>query len=623
MTNWVVVLAIILPLLFSRVTIDSNVTPRYIFLSSFMLLFVLFFYSLRKTIVNVPSLSVKIIFGLGIGFGVWSIVCMANAINVKEGYYEVSRHVLNLILLFLVMTTVMQEEPKILKLCKALLLVSMLQSFVGILQNYGIAFTDLPGNYKPYGLMANRNLFGSAQVLLLPFVAYVLYKASKGWKYLSIFALTGLIISVLISQTRSAWIGSISILMVSLILVLIFSPANRKKWMLGIGITIISIGAIVSIVLVTDTEGVLSQSIRDRAVSLSQSGIITNKDKDTINNAGAAGNANERIRLWKKTIDLIRDKPVWGVGPSNWKVAITAYGTDNLVWAYGNYVPDRPHNVYLLVAAETGIPGAILFFGMWVAIGIIAFKVIHKSASDDRRILVILMLAGLSALAIDGMFSFPTERIEHSLYMTLMGGIIVGSYINIGEAEKKKTNPVKRSWLILVLAIIAFNLFIGIKKYNFETHINQAKAYLKTNKYQQVINEAEAGKNNYVTLSPNDGRPIEIVSAVAYKELKNYSKALEEITIAQKYNPNNAGIYNNMGTIYTDMKDYNNAIKSYLQALKFAPKFDIIYKNLSVNYYQSGNDSACIAALAKINIKDDEYLTSLLNSAKIRLASKK
>lgn len=619
--NWLIVLAAILPLLFSRDTIDTNITPRYIFLCSFILLFVLFFYAMYKTQVILFSLPVKILFGLGISFGLWSIVCMANAINVKEGYYEVSRHVLNLIFLFLVMTTVINEEPKILNICKSLLLVSMLHSFVGILQNYGIAFTDLPGNYKPYGLMANRNLFGSAQALLIPFTVFVLHSATRRWKIMSIIALIGIIISVLVSQTRSAWLGSIAILFVSLLLVLIFSPANRKKWMLGTLVAAISIAAIISVVLLADAGGDLSKSIKERAISLTQPNI--NKiDPAAADNTSASDNAGERIKFWEKTIELIKDKPVYGAGPSNWKVAIAAYVTNDMVWAKGNYVPDRPHNVYLQVTSETGIPGAIFYFGMWIVMAVIAFKVIRTTTSDDRRIIIILMFAGLSAFAIDCMFSFPAERIEHSIYMTLMGGIILGCYTNVSESNKKKSFPVKKTSLAVAIAIILFNLFIGFKKNNFEIHAGRARENYKTNNFQGVINEVNDARNAYVTLMPDDGWPVELWSAIAYKELRNYTNAMEEITNARFYNPNSAAVYNNMGTIYTAMNEYENAVKSYQQALQFAPEFESIYINLAVNYYQLGKDSACIAAFSKVNQPGNEYLTRLLNDAKLRLAAK-
>lgn len=71
MTNWFIVLAFILPLIFSRQTIDPVITVRFIFLGFFMLFFILFFATKK----NLPAISwtplIKIVFYLGLGFAVW------------------------------------------------------------------------------------------------------------------------------------------------------------------------------------------------------------------------------------------------------------------------------------------------------------------------------------------------------------------------------------------------------------------------------------------------------------------------------------------------------------------------------------------------------------------------
>ena len=200
-----------------------------------------------------------------------------------------------------------------------------------------------------------------------------------------------------------------------------------------------------------------------------------------------------------------------------------------------------------------------------------------------------------------------------------MGGIILGSYINL-PAKKSGSQPVSHWLSPTMLLIVVFNLFIGIKKNNFETHMNLAKAYDKEKRYQEVIDETEAGKNNFVTID-EAGKSLEIYSSVAYKELKDYKKALEEANIAKKYNPNSLMVYNNMGTIYTEMKDYNKAIENYILALKFAPQMDIAIKNLAINYFNIGNYIGCIETLNKVADKkqDKDLLDNFMNEAKRRL----
>ncbi len=616
MTNWLILLVILIPVLYSEKTLDPNITIRYLYMGGILCCMAFYFFIIRKIPFQIPQpVLIRSVYVVGIAFAAWSIISMFSAINYREGYYEVSRHLLNIILLFFIMTATSREESQIVKLCKALVLVSLFQSLVGIFQYYDLAFTTLPGaNAKPFGLMSNRNLFGSAQALILPFVIYVFYKGTRPWKMVSAAAIIAISVSLLLSQTRSAWLAATAILLGSLILVLVFSPVNRKKWIIGFFISMACIVTIVLVVLATDSEGTLKQSIKERTMSLTQ-----NPEQ----NSESVSNVQERVKIWNKTIKLIKDKPLTGAGPGNWKINIAAYGSAGLVWAYGKYGPDRPHNVYLLIASETGIPGAILYFGIWLLIAIIAFKIILKPASEDQRILVILMLSGIAALACDSMFSFPNERIEHTLYMLLMGGIILGSYKNVSITANVEKRSMNKPLLVLIISILIFNLFIGYKKYNYEVHLNRAKAFENANNFTEMLNEAEAGKSDFITMGPEAGIIMQLKTSIALKELKEYDKALSEINIAKSYNPYNANIWSTMGTIYTDLKQYDKAITCYEKALEITPQYEIVLKNLSVNYFMANNYEACIKTLNKLNIKGDAYLTNLFNEATRKLAEKK
>ena len=615
MTNWLIMLVLILPVIFSEKTLDPNVAVRYIYFSVLLFIMVFYFFKVKKNTFYFPAaFIIRLVFILGFSFCLWSIVSMFTAINYREGYYEVSRHLLNIIFLFFVMTATTKEETQIEKLCRVLVVVSLFQSFVGIFQFYELAFNELPGaNAKPYGLMSNRNLFGSAQALILPFVIYSFYKTKKIWKIISAVAIVCIFLSILLSQTRSAWLATMAILLVSLILVLIFSPANRKKWILGFTGTLLCITVLVFITLLSDKEGSLKQSVIERTKSFTQS---KNQNTESVENV------QERFKIWNKTIGIIKDKPLTGAGPGNWKINILAYGSEGLTWAYGKYAPDRPHNVYLHVASETGIPGALMYFGMWLLIAIVAFKVIIKPQTEDQRILCILMLSGLAAFACDSMFSFPTERIEHSMYLILMSGIILGCYNRAAYKEDSAKILVKKSLVFFSLFILIFNFYLGVTKYNFEMHLKRAKAFEASNDFSAMLDETEAGKNSFITTGPETVITMELKSSIALKELKEYDKALKQIKIAINYSPYNANNWSTMGTIYTDLKQYDQAVICYQKALKFTPYYDVVLKNLAINYFMLNNYTGCIETLGKIDLQGDTYLTGLLNEAKRRKAEK-
>ncbi len=610
MMNWLLALIVILPFLYSEIPLDTVVSVRYIFLCGFMLLFVLYFFAWKKRMVTVPPRLAKIVFITGAAFAAWSLLSLTVAINYREGYWEISRHLLHLILLFIIMTAVAQEPAQLLKICCVITIISLLHGLVGILQFYEIAFTSLPGNYKPYGFMTNRNLFGSAQAFLLPFVIYTFYAGKRSWKVMAGFALIVIVVSLLLSQTRSSWLSGAAVFIVSLLLVLIFVPSLRKRWMLSSLAAIVVAAAVISLLIFSDTESELAKSVTERAASLTV---------NTTPRSAADVNTSERLKMWKKTLSMIKDHPLTGVGSGNWKVVIPSYGLANTVFAKGYFAPDRVHNVYLQIASETGVPGAIFYFGMWMIIAVMGSIVIRKTTSNDKKILVILMLAGLSAVAVDSFFSFAVERIEHSIYMLLMGGIILGLYAQEAGTANLKMRSIKKIILVPVVLLIFFNLLLGKKKFDFENHLKLAIYYNEQKRFPETINEAKSAKNSFFTIDIT-ANPVEMNSGAAYREMKNYDAAIKELKTALAYSPYNNRIYNNLGAVYFDLKQYQNAIDNYKKSLAYVPEFETVLKNIAVTYYLAGDYAACIETMGKFKTEGDEVMTNVLNDAKKKLA---
>ncbi|MGZ4022519.1 MAG: O-antigen ligase family protein [Flavisolibacter sp.] len=500
--------------------------------------------------------------------------------------------------MLLIMVMVFQHRGEVMGLSKALVCLSLVHSLIGILQFYEIAFTTLPGNFPPYGLMANRNLYGSAQVLLLPFCLYVLQGARPKWRYVTIPALLFLLTSIFLSQTRAAWIATLFIGCASTAMVLFYCPASRKKWLIGSLFTFLGTGILIALLLLSAPEGSFTQSIQERSSSI----ISPYNTNESDSASTPSSTASERLVIWGKTLQLIDDHKILGVGPGNWKIGIEAYGNKGLVNEYGNYVLDHAHNIYLQIAGETGIPGLILFLAFLMLIIIAGFSAL-KRVEENKKILLILMLCGLAAFAIDGCFSFPMERIEHVFYLLLMSGIILGLYLM--HAPQKTVINVSKQRALALFALAALILFISIRKFNFETHAYQVKVYHSTNQYQDVIREVNESKNPFASLDVN-GDPLQMFSAIANKQLKQYDQALAEAKLALKYNPYNARVYNTIGTIYTETYKFKNAIEAYNKALSITPKSDISLKNLAVNYFNVKDFANCLATLNKIKDGDKD-----------------
>src|SRR5205085_2854870 len=81
----------------------------------------------------------------------------------------------------------------------------------------------------------------------------------------------------------------------------------------------------------------------------------------------------ERIMLWRNTVKLIEDDPLTGCGAGNWKLIYPKYGISGTRYIEtGSTHYEHPHNDYLVIASEAGIPAAIafilfLFSIVWIA----------------------------------------------------------------------------------------------------------------------------------------------------------------------------------------------------------------------------------------------------------------
>ena len=88
-------------------------------------------------------------------------------------------------------------------------------------------------------------------------------------------------------------------------------------------------------------------------------------DLITADNAG-----NGRAELWEVAGRMTLDRPVTGVGLNNYRAVARDYSRDVGTLRFAALIAEKPHvvhNNYLQLAAETGIPGLLLFLAVWTA----------------------------------------------------------------------------------------------------------------------------------------------------------------------------------------------------------------------------------------------------------------
>lgn len=135
-----------------------------------------------------------------------------------------------------------------------------------------------------------------------------------------------------------------------------------------------------------------------------------------------------RLETYKATLRMIADHPLLGFGLGSFAAAFPAYrGSDNPVFG----VWDKAHNIPLEVAAEGGLPLAMLIVAVWVGIIIWLCR-----ASLRRKKRLIFCLAGLAAALIGSLHSL----IDFSLQITGFA-IVACALIGAGLAQSADPTP--------------------------------------------------------------------------------------------------------------------------------------------------------------------------------------
>lgn len=133
------------------------------------------------------------------------------------------------------------------------------------------------------------------------------------------------------------------------------------------------------------------------------------------------GSARQRFEIWRVAFSLIQHNPISGVG-------FGAYGPAHAVeQVAGGFDPIArgprdTHSTYLNVAAETGIPGLILFLGTVVAalVGVDRIRRRWKAVLPDESSRLFALELGLVAFMLAGLFGSFSRLSFVYLHMAYM-----------------------------------------------------------------------------------------------------------------------------------------------------------------------------------------------------------
>jgi len=533
-----------------------------------------------KSKLNLPLLFFTAILTLSIFLG--------NNIIVGAGDYL---NFIAYIILFFITLNFIKSEKELNSLIKVLFVTSLIVSLYTLIQYYGFdPYYDHLG--KLTSTIGQKNWVSNYLAMIFPIgFSYFLLENNKKIKLYYCIFLSILYTTLLICQSRGIWISITLTLVFAFIIIYKYKIGsifkNNKKWLISLLIVFLVITVIYS------TENPLNKSrltVAERALSTFE--------------VAADPSINTRFLMWKVSFEMLKDKPIYGLGIGTFKYHYLDYQADYLI-DHPNYIRNsgkaaEAHNEYLQFAAEIGIIGLISFLSIIFTFYYIVYQYFEKEHDKNKLLIIFGILMGLTSYLVHCLFTFPFHvPVLGATFFILIG--LATAYIQLsleersGSYNKNQTiydfnlKPVFKYISIIIVIVMA--VFV-IWKLAINPYLAEINYYKGSKSFAEQDNSAALEYfQKAALLDTSNGRNMHGLGS-AYYQLGMQEEA-QKILQQTKEIYNDRNTYRNLGLSYMQSGNYEKAQGEFEHAIYLDPKFYEAYNDLASLYvYQSEYEKA-------------------------------
>ena len=270
----------------------------------------------------------------------------------------------------------------------------------------------LPGG-NVFSSIGQANALAAYLVLVLPLAASFAFDPRRLVWFTSLVVTAALFLAFVFAQSRGGYLGLVT---AALVVAVGWSGDLRLKRRSAMWA-----GAIVATVAALAVVG-----------EVGRLGAIT----DT--------SARFHYDAWRVAAEIVEDHPLLGTGPETFPDVFPRYSHDVLpperAAALDAFRVESPHNVYVGIAAGSGLP-ALIAYVVAVA-GIVAIIVrVLRAAAREVRIVLVAVLGGIAGHLVTDAFMSPEVTSTWLAWVLLGGSLGAVSALGAGAAHEARSGP--------------------------------------------------------------------------------------------------------------------------------------------------------------------------------------
>ncbi|GEM_PF-1686376 len=299
--------------------------------------------------------------------------------------------------------------------------------------------------------------------------------------------------------------------------------------------------------------------------------------------ATSYGSGNERVRIWKNSVDLWKEDFFIGKGSGDWKIEILRTDLIHTKADQGQVFYQRAHNDFLQVAVENGLLGVVLLLAFFVVISIQLLR------SDAERNIKVVSLFGILGFVVIANFSFPLEKVELLLLLFLFSS--PGFREHSGE-EKYRKLELSGVFALVSLVTIMASIWFKNERLYFDY-----KSGIDRDAFAQI-------DKTFYTIDPTSTPLYWNVGNESYEQ-GNFNDALPNYEKALQYNPYHVHALNNLGSCFYSLGEIDYAEEQYEKVLEINPRFVETLMNYASLHFNRNDIDGALNTILKVPIDQE------------------
>lgn len=274
------------------------------------------------------------------------------------------------------------------------------------------------------------NHFAHLMQMLMPFCVALLFIPQAGifLRFLSLYSFGVFLFPLFLTESRAGWLGAIAAVGATVCLMAL----RRSKKLFFLLILLVPL---CSILLLLGAWR-FSETFQRRAAPVVQfmqgqaEGGVGSEAKDF------------RPQTWMDTIDMIKEAPLFGFGPGNYRYT---YPEHRKRFRGTRIVTGHPHNEYLELIADYGLIGFGLFALAW-CYGLMRVLIASLRATETRHAFIGFAFLGTAAgTMVHSFFDFQMHVFPNALVFAFLAAVAIGPLFHARRGALKSSNSLKSS----------------------------------------------------------------------------------------------------------------------------------------------------------------------------------